>query len=67
MGGIILFWLPIEDLNLIGVVILAAVVCFWLAILLAVRNKIASRFYAWVGLLAGVLVGPTAFFLWFLR
>jgi len=61
IGGIILFWLPIEDLNLTTVVILAAPVCFWLMMVCAVKKRIPSRFYAWGGLFAGLMVGPMAF------
>ena len=61
MGGVILFWLPVEDLSLTAVMILAAAVCFWLAMMVAARKRLDSRFYAWVGLLVGLFVGPMAF------
>jgi len=63
LGGIILFWLPIEDVNLTAAATLAAAVCFWFAILFGKRWNFQARQYVWAGLVSGLCVGPVGFFL----
>jgi hypothetical protein len=63
LGGIILFWLPIEDVNLTAATILSAAVCFWIALALTKRWQIDSRNYIWMGFISGLLIGPVGFLL----
>jgi len=63
LGGIIFFWLPIEDVNLTAATILSAAVCFWGVIALRKRWQIDSRKYAWIGFWGGLCVGPVVFLL----
>jgi len=63
LGGIILFWLPVEDVTLTAAVMLSAAICFWAAIAFVKKWKLRSHHYAWAGLIGGLIVSPVGFLL----
>jgi hypothetical protein len=63
LGGIILFWLPVEDVSLTAAVVLSAAVCFLAAIAFVRKWKLLSHHYPWAGLTGGLIVGPLGFLL----
>ncbi len=67
LGITILFWLPIEDLNLTFTTALSFAICFLGTTLAGNKWQLASQYYAWAGLIGGICVGPVGFMLMVLK
>jgi len=71
LGIIILIWLPIEEQNVLGVVIISGAICIWAAIWVLVKSgrsdqRIILR-HGLVGAGAGLAIAPVAIFLMALK
>lgn len=63
LGGIILFWLPVEDQNFIAAIFFSIAICLLGAFAFVLRKTPKSRSYVWIGLMAGSGVGLVSFLL----
>lgn len=63
LGGIMLFWLPVEDQNFIAVILFSFAICCLGAFTFSRRRNLPSWQSAWMGLWAGLCVGPVSFLL----
>jgi hypothetical protein len=55
-----IFWLPIEDLNIIFLSVMSLVWCLWLAVYAVWRGVLSGRTHRlfWLGVLSGFLFFP---------
>lgn len=63
LGGMMLFWLPVEDTQFVTPLSFGVAICGLGAIALKNRLHILSAQYIWLGLAAGGAVGPISFLL----
>lgn len=63
LGGIVFYWLSVEDTTLDLVTLLSVMICAWASVSLGMKKRWPSRYFVPAGLLAGLCTSLVASFL----